>query len=354
MSRIRGATRCFAGFAAVIFLLVGYSAWAVGAARADLAPLQGKWLPLSARGWNSSMLGEIRNSVLTIGASTFSLSRYRGMPKPVTGTFTVDSATEPGHIDLNTDEIDVKNSETEWSYPASRLPGIYKLQGNLLTIRFGTGSAPTRPKDFTSHSDGAVLLVVQRPDPDFKSYPDTVKLTVLDPNGKPAPHEKVFQFISQRIRTKAATQPTCVYVGWTAATQPVNGYLGTKQTAADGTLTLPYDESSRMGVRDAKRKLIGFTITSPALLQKGVAVLQLEPECLLTGTLTCKELSKAGSPLGPTNVYLMRDGEILEGYACTDGRFEFPVPPGDYVLDAYGTNLKETYVPHCCPVRNRR
>src|SRR5438876_374491 len=140
MSTMRGVTRCFAAFAAVIFLLTGCAAWAAGAAQADLTPLQGKWLPLSASGWNSSMLEEIRSSVLTLGAGTFSLSKYRGMPKPVTGTFTIDAATEPGHIDLNTDEIDMKSSESEVKYPASHLPGIYKQQGNSLTIRFGTGS----------------------------------------------------------------------------------------------------------------------------------------------------------------------------------------------------------------------
>jgi thiol-disulfide isomerase/thioredoxin len=268
------------------------------------------------------------------------------MPKPVTGTFTVDAATTPGHIDLNTDEIDMKPSGSEVKYPASHLPGIYKLQGNVLTIRFGTGSAPSRPKDFTSHSDGAILLVVQRPEPDFKGYPDKVKLTVLDPNGKPAPHEKVFQFLSQRILTTAATQPTPTYVGWgVSATQPASTYVGCKETAADGTLTLPYDEFSKVGVRDTKRKLIGFATASPALLQKGVAVLQLEPECMLTGTLTCEELSKAGIPLGWTNVYLMCDGIEVADYCCADGRFEFPVPPGDYGLDAYGTNFHSTYVP---------
>jgi thiol-disulfide isomerase/thioredoxin len=80
------------------------------------------------------------------------------------------------------------------------------------------------------------------------------------------------------------------------------------------------------------------------MLQKGAATIRLAPQCLLTGTIACDELTKAGKPLGWTNVYLMRNGERLAMCDSNFGHFRFLVAPSEYVLFAYGTCLHKKFV----------
>jgi thiol-disulfide isomerase/thioredoxin len=90
--------------------------------------------------------------------------------------------------------------------------------------------------------------------------------------------------------------------------------------------------------------LIGFATASPALLQKGVATINLQPECRLHGTIICNELTKLGKPLGWTNVYLEKNGERIASYDSFSGYYEFPVSPGTYSLYAYGECLHKKFV----------
>jgi uncharacterized protein (TIGR03067 family) len=299
--------------------------------RAEAGALTGTWLPQRAEGWHKSNLGSIRQSKFVLTSRSFTLSHYRGLAKDITGTFALDPTSIPQKIDLRTDAIDLSPSGAPVKYPPCILPGIYKIEGDLLTVCFQTGSDPVRPRKFDAATDDSILLVLRRADASFRDYPKLVSLTVIDPGGRPAPDQSVFQFM--RIPSDAISPAPVIETPYSA-----------RRTDASGTTTVAYDEFAMAGVRDRNRKLIGFTTASPALLQEGAATIKLQPECLLTGSIVCAELTGAGKPLGWTNVYLQRDGERIAECASTAGHYEFPVAPGEYILDAYGTNLRGKYV----------
>lgn len=304
----------------------------------DVSPLAGTWLPQSAEGWNHSLLGDIRSSKLMIRSHSFALANYRGLPKDVTGTFSIDATTDPKTIDIKSEEIDLSPGGEPVKYPAASLPGIYRLDGDVLTVCFATGENRVRPTRFEAAPSGTLLLVLRRANPDFKSYPKTVSVTVLGPDGKPVPNVNVFTFMSlapDRNNLSAVPQ-------WK--------YLGNLASGPTGTVSIPYEEFRVAGVRDTARKLIGFVTAPPALLQKGTVTLQLQPECLVSGKLVCDTLAKAGKPVGWTNVYLLKDGERVGGcMSLNGGAYQFPVSPGHYTLYAYGTNLHKKTVPITVP-----
>jgi uncharacterized protein (TIGR03067 family) len=293
----------------------------------------GVWLPQAYDLDGYGGLGYIRRSKFTVTGHSFAVSNYWGLPKDVTGTFTIDPNANPPQIDLTSDEIDCTPMGKPVQYPAGTWPGIYQFQGDLLTICFQTGSNPRRPTNFHPADPGAEILTLRRADVDFKDYPRNVTLIVTDPQGKPVAGAKVFQFMGYMNNT---SDPKSNRAEWR--------YYETTVADAHGATTMPYENFSAVGVRDADRKLIGFTSASPALLQKGAATLQLQPECLLHGTIVCDELAKSGKPLGWTNVYLNYSGGRIAGYDSLSGHYEFPVAPGNYSLYAYGASLQRKIV----------
>jgi uncharacterized protein (TIGR03067 family) len=70
------------------------------------------------------------------------------------GTFKVDAAKKPGHIDMS-----VKEGE---KYVGMVALGIYKLEGAKLTWRTSEPGREQRPEDFTSPVEGTMLLVLER------------------------------------------------------------------------------------------------------------------------------------------------------------------------------------------------
>jgi uncharacterized protein (TIGR03067 family) len=303
-------------------------------AEADAAPsFAGIWLPQSYDINGTGGLGYIRRSRFTVTDRSFAVSNYWGLPKDVTGTFTIDPTANPPQIDLTSDEIDCTPMGKPIQYPAGTWPGIYQFQGDLLTICFQTGSNPRRPTNFHPADPDAEVLTLRRADADFKDYPRNVTLTVTDPQGRPVAGAQVFQFMGHMNNTN---DPKLNRPEWR--------YYETLLANAHGATTMPYEDFSAVGVRDTDRKLIGFTSASPALLQKGAATLQLQPECLLHGTIVCDELAKLGKPLGWTNVYLSYMGGRIASYDSFSGHYEFPVAPGTYSLRAYGESLQRKIV----------
>ncbi len=67
----------------------------------------------------------------------------------------------------------------------------------------------------------------------------------------------------------------------------------------------------------------------------------LQPECRVHGRLTSSGLRGLGREVTWTNVYLFAGERRPLGYMSEQQRFEFFLPPGEYRLEAYGTELDE-------------
>ena len=295
-------------------------------------PLTGIWLPESDYLNGGGNLGYISRSKFIITGQSFSVSNFWGLTKDIAGTFTLDSSANPPHIDITNDQIDCTPIGKPIQYPAGTWPGIYKLDGDVLTVCFQMGSHAQRPSDF--HPTGATnadteLLTLVRADADFKDYPQVVTVAVIDPQGRPVPNAQVFSSLAHLNHFQ---NPKWNNPDWR--------YRDVLTADARGCATMPYDDFRAAGVRDAERKLIGFTTASPAQLQKGAATIRLQPECLLRGTLACQQLTERGKPLGWSDVWLEQNGWVIAEYDTVSGQYEFPVAPGLYSLRAYGENLK--------------
>ena len=113
---------------------------------ADAKDLDGKWVIVSVE--RAGKADEaFKGAVREIKDGKYTLTPKEG--KPLEGTFTVDGAKKT---------IDIK--PTEGNYKGKTLLGIYKLEGDMLTVCFAEPDQE-RPTEFASKA-GVVLVVHQR------------------------------------------------------------------------------------------------------------------------------------------------------------------------------------------------
>jgi uncharacterized protein (TIGR03067 family) len=298
-----------------------------GDAASDARKLAGIWLPESTKRGGANNLAEVWTSKLTLTADSFALSRYVEVSKDLRGRFRLDPSTNPKSIDLQVDELDLSEAWTGIKIPACTVHGIYKLDGDRLTICFPTYGRQERPASFDVKDKNVAVLTFARAGADFTKFPKQVTVTVTDPDGKPAAGATLFEVMYHLENDKAKP-------GW-QFDKPV-------KTGSDGTAKVPYERLRfrPLAARDEAGKQIGFAAVSPASLQKGVATVVLKPRCRLSGTIVCEELQKTGKPIGRTDVSLRYGGQLIGDYISTEGKFEFPVPPGMYTLHGYGNDLR--------------
>lgn len=308
-------------------------------ARADepKSPLAGTWLFDAAAQGKMDRIGLVWASKLTVTGNGFALSKFLGLPKDLTGTFTHDPAGNT--IDLTLDELDVSAIGTKMVIPAGKHPGVYKLDGNRLTVCFTTEAGGTRPKAIDVVDDRVARLTLVRSPAGFTDFPKEVTLKVAGPDSKPAAGATVANFMSLRENREKKDAPR----QWS--------YYQDTKTGTDGTVKLPYDKLSQGAVivRDAEGKSMAFAAPSPAAVVGGELAVALKPECRVTGQIVCEELAKLGRGTGWTNVYLMANGRRLADCDSSEGKFEFVAPPGDYTLHAYGGDLQGKQVSFTVP-----
>ena len=304
----------------------------------DPASFAGAWVPEAARVNYRDELSRVWRSKVTIEADRFVLPGFCGIMKDVAGTFTLDPAASPKRIDLTLPEIDLSERWAGVKYPACTLPGIYRIDGDRLTVCFQFGSNAHRPKDFEPRRDTAVLTVV-RPREGFTHFPKEVTVRVVDPEGRPAAGAVVFTSMSRMVNPKKPEQ------------SPAWRYEEVGKTGGCGTARVSYDglAGALTAARDPARGLAGFAALSPASLQEAAATVTLAPECRVAGTVVSGQLAGAGKSVGWTNVMLGYEGRHVASCSSFSGEFEFRVPPGEYVLEAYGEDLPRKKVPLTVP-----
>lgn len=297
--------------------------------------LGGVWLADAAEAQMDRPLGHVWFSQFTVERNTFRVSKLLFNPKDLTGTFTLDPTTTPKSIDLKLNELDYTPLGFPGKIPAMTLPGIYKLDGDRLTICFHTDPALKRPTKFAATDKKAVVLTLGRASETYKGHPTEVTVAVKGPDGKPLPKAKVFYYMGWNERRARLEKK-----------KPEWSFADGFETGEDGTAKVPYDQlGSEVRAWAPGPNLIGRKLVSPFALQNPSLTIQLEPAVLLKGSIVCDEFKTLGLPIGSTNSDVYSRGMPMAGFMSADGKFEIPVPPGEYELDIYGEDLCDKKVP---------
>lgn len=312
----------------LVFAGFSFASAADPAKPTDLPKFAGVWLAEAADGQLDRPLSRVWFSKFTVEGNTFRVSKLMTHPKDLTGTLTLDSTTNPKSIDLKVDELDFSTLGIPARIPAATLRGIYKFDRDRLVVCLPLDAERTRPTEFSAAERRSVVLRLGRANPTFKELPDEVTVTVKDPHGRPVPKATTFY----HMHWSEPRDPKAGPPAWT--------FTNEAPTGPDGTVRIKYAEVGQ-GIRawEADCKLIGFAPSSPFALQEPVLTVTLEPVTRLTGTMVCEEFRKAGLPIGRTNVTLYHHNTPVASYAGSDGKFAFPVPAGEYVIEAYGSDL---------------
>ena len=269
----------------------------------------------------------------------FAFNNYWGLSHPWAGTYTVDGSR---NVDLHTEPFQYFRD----TRPAVTLHGIYKLDGDRLTVCFPLNAYAPRPAGFKA-ADGVALTTLVQADPDYAGFPARVTVTVTDPAGHPVAGANVFEYaekgyaIIKRPDGKRVWDKTHPFM-WR------DSVLGT--TGPDGTATIdqkefvPRDSTMPCGGRDPATGQVGIAIPTPASVRHGTLAIRLHPPRTVRGTITCRALSDAGTPV-PWRAAYLSAGEVRPLFCYSpDGSFDFHVPPGTYTLYAYSSDVGEAPV----------
>ena len=196
-----------------------------------------------------------------------------------------------------------------------------------------------RPRITLAQNDAA--RAVTRKTDEFKSeLPPLKKLTVrvLDRDGNPVAgaHVGLGAHLGTQDEPKKpdATDADGFVYEWHRLTNS----RGLAEIEAGGADIRTLLEDQAIVAREDKRHLIAIAYPDVAKVKDRLDV-TLAPECRVSGKVMCPELKKDEKPLGSTTVSLGDGDHVALTYASETGVYHFFVPPGEYLLDAGGSNI---------------
>ena len=208
--------------------------------------------------------------------------------------------------------------------------GIYEVKGEELRLCVRTGPKFERPGEFKSEDVGTLMVTFVRAREGFRDFPKDVRVKVVDTEGKGVAGANLFlHAVYSRLESDSGE--------WKY--YPLKGNV----TGADGTAIWPYEKLDQLaaGARDAEGKRVGYTAVSPGMAQEGTATVVLYPPCHVSGNFECDELAKVGKPLGRIYIMVFKEGMNAIDFRSSGKDFFFDVPPGEYLLHIYGSDIKD-------------
>lgn len=361
--------------AAFVALVVFSPAVAAAPPKTDAEELAGVWLFDGCRMGAQSNLGMVWTSVVTITGDTFSITKVYDADKPLAGKLAVDPAKKA--IDFKLDEFDLTPVGMPAKLPACTIAGLYELDGDTLTVAIEFDLAGKRPADFTHAKRRDTVLTLRRAPKGFKAFPKDVTVKAVGPDGKPVAGAIVcgYMHMQQSVMRLTDREGKKIEVNVLTMTPEelekalaklpddlkdyvkniVNPPAGTvfdkasgwsyhnvQKTSADGTAKVEFEKLrfSPVIVRDAERKQMGVLSVTPRSLLAGEVTVDLRPEVRVTAQGTCDEIAKAGVKLANDafNSYIeTTDGSRIAFCGNREGKLEYLVPAGEYLLNVYGS-----------------
>jgi len=281
-------------------------------------------------------------STVDVQGSHFSLHRFWNLKADWTGSFELGNG---GNLELQSDGFSFKETGGATEYLPCHLHGIYRLDGNRLTICVARTEADSRPVDF-KESPNAYLLSFVRTSADWHGFPKTVKINVLDPSGKPDPKGVLFGYLN-RSRPGRQHSDGKYYIDTTqpAVLTSSASLRGDQEENLDAqaSLQVPYsrfdDQVLPQGAMDKAADWIGIEPVSPALLASGTLTIHMHPLRIVRGKIAVSGELPAGQPAPWRAAAVVAFGSSVAWCEAPDGAVEFCLPPGTYSLHAYGSDL---------------
>jgi uncharacterized protein (TIGR03067 family) len=305
--------------------------------------LTGRWLPDESPIRPDWVMG----TGLEVTENRFVLHGYRELKANWTGSFELGAKDNQGQIEIQSNGISFKERGMSSDIPPCRLPGIWKLDGNRITICFGKTKADSRPARFEEGEHSYLISFVRTP-AGWSGFPKTVKITVLDPAGKPDPGAILFGYVSrEQPSTQRADGKWYIDMTQPATFSSSASLRGDEPENLDagGTAVVPYARFEQQimpfGARDEEHGWIGITPVSPAILQHGALTIQMHPQHTVRGMIAVSGERPASEKPPWRAAYLTALHSHFAFCAAPDGAFEFQVPPGTYSLYTYGNDLVE-------------
>ncbi|HUO07527.1 MAG TPA: thioredoxin-like domain-containing protein [Phycisphaerae bacterium] len=301
--------------------------------------LSGTWLVESATG---EPLYDILPAKLSITGNAFSLTGYRGITRPWTGTFTLGEGGDKQNLDFKTDPFDIApDGRGSLLVPPCTVRGVYKFEpssdGDRLTICFTMYADSPRPATFTETygSEDIRMATFVRTTPEIaNSPPKEITFKVLGLDGNPVPNAIV---ANEMTRMHGAYSPDGGKTIRVDLKSPLIWRFGPEHhTAPDGTLHVPYTDFTQerrapLLVRDPDRHLMALINPSAPSLLHAIQTIHLQPERLLRGQCESDALKEGGLTYWPTIVLTSHGNQICTSLS-EDTSFNIPVAPGDYWL----------------------
>ncbi len=303
--------------------------------------LSGTWLFDDATYQQNLQLSAVWRSLLKIEGHSFSMSRLLDRSQEMKGSFKLNPSVDPMQIDLQMEALDLSGFGQSLKIPACTLPGIFKIEGDQLSVCLAAEEGGERPRTFKPGKSVIQMRLVRAPK-GFTDFPREVAFKVFQPDGQPSANAKVFGMMMHDVHP----DPNIKMAEW--------GYHDEVPLKEAGIATFRYEQlrSKSVIARDEERKLIGIALVSPVKVVRDEIQIVMQPECRVAGSIRCKELTSRGQPLGWTNVMVMHHGRRIASYASYEGHYAFFLPPGDYTMELYGNNVKSEKRPLLVP-KNR-
>jgi thiol-disulfide isomerase/thioredoxin len=205
---------------------------------------------------------------------------------------------------------------------------------------------PAQLKDCQSQLS---LVAQQPPEPTTQPAPTDGQLTVkvIDPDDKPVTGARIGTYMSFGFKNIKVQQP--VFPGDDANSSPISDDNGEATIRATTAFDAKFTDqpSVPVYVYQKDRQLIAeINLNHADFAQNHQLTIHLTPACNVHGTITSVGLNAKGKNLSWTNVLVFKPGQ-LRWYTLQSsseaGTFQLPLPPGDYGLEAYGTDCSGIY-----------